>query len=160
VTTIFENVYLAGSREQRLLSVAGKIDLTLIPSEWRNPAVVLLGPVAGELPHDAATCFSAETLVGVGAQGFLRRREGDCVLPGRFEPRPAWLAGDVVFLSEEDIDEPERVGEWCSLVPIVVLTRGSRGCTLWNGAGRRDFPALATREVDLTCAGDVFATAF
>src|SRR5438309_1145084 len=45
VTTIFENVYLAGIREQRLLSVAGEINLTLIPSAWRNPAVVLLGPV-------------------------------------------------------------------------------------------------------------------
>jgi sugar/nucleoside kinase (ribokinase family) len=77
-----------------------------------------------------------------------------------FEPSPAWLAGEVVFVSEEDVLDSERVAEWQARVPIVVLTRGYRGCTVWDASGRHELSAAPVDEVDPTGAGDVFAAAF
>jgi sugar/nucleoside kinase (ribokinase family) len=76
------------------------------------------------------------------------------------EDAPAWLAGDVVFVSEEDLTNPESVAGWQARVSVVVLTRGPAGCTVWRAGGRRDVAAPQTAEVDPTGAGDVFATAF
>jgi sugar/nucleoside kinase (ribokinase family) len=99
-------------------------------------------------------------LVGLAAQGWLRRRIGDRVVVGPVERQPAWLAGDVVFVSEEDVTNPEAVSAWLEQVPLVVLTRAGRGCTLWTRDARHDLPALASHVVDPTGAGDVFAAAF
>jgi sugar/nucleoside kinase (ribokinase family) len=73
---------------------------------------------------------------------------------------PGWLAGDVVFVSDEDVLDPETPATWRQRVPVVVLTRGRGGCTVWDRAGRHDLPAFDRGEVDPTGAGDVFATAF
>jgi sugar/nucleoside kinase (ribokinase family) len=77
------------------------------------------------------------------------------------EERPEWLAGDVAFVSEEDVAaDSEAVQTWVSIVPVVVLTRGRGGCTVWTRDGRHDLAAVRHNEVDPTGAGDVFAAAF
>jgi sugar/nucleoside kinase (ribokinase family) len=160
-TTTFENVYEAGIRRQRLLATAALLSATDIPRRWSSVPLVLLTSLFHEI-DDAlpSTLAQSGTLVGLGAQGWLRRLEGDRVQPMSFEPSPDWLAGEVVFVSEEDVLDSERVAEWQARVPIVVLTRGYRGCTVWDASGRHELSAAPVDEVDPTGAGDVFAAAF
>jgi sugar/nucleoside kinase (ribokinase family) len=82
------------------------------------------------------------------------------VFPGRVDPKAPWLQGDVVFVSDEDVHDPERVETWLDRVPVVVLTKGRSGFAVFEKARRHDFPSFETREIDPTGAGDVFAAAF
>ncbi|HET8647886.1 MAG TPA: hypothetical protein VFO85_20485, partial [Vicinamibacteria bacterium] len=129
-TTRFRNLYGEdGTRRQVLVSRSAPIDLSVLPDAWRAPQALLLGPVAGELGPGGALGFQAE-VVGVTAQGFLREFDGDGAVSPREWRSPARdLEGvHVVFLSEQDIPEPDRhARELLSVVPVVALTRGWRG---------------------------------
>ncbi|MPZ47758.1 MAG: sugar kinase [Dehalococcoidia bacterium] len=160
-TTSFGNRYEAGSRTQRVPVTARPLNLEDIPSDWRTAPIILLAPVF----HDIAPGLPSQlagrgALLGLGAQGWLRSLHEGRVVAGRVEARPAWLAGDAVFVSEEDVIDPEAVSVWQRVVPVVVLTRAGRGCSVWDATGRHDLAAFATNERDPTGAGDVFATAF
>ena len=159
-TTTFENVYDGGARRQRVLARSRVIGPAQVPSRWRSTPIVFLAPVLWDLEPNTGSVFPEECLVGLGAQGWLRRLEGSDVRPGRVDPHAPWLYGDVVFVSEEDLEEPERAADWLAYVPMVMLTRGRGGATVFDDAGRHDFPAYTVQEVDPTGAGDVFAAAF
>jgi 1D-myo-inositol 3-kinase len=160
-TTTFENRYTRGVRRQRVRAVGPALRLADIPEQWQDAPVALLSPVFHDLDPDLPKRLCrGRRLLGIGAQGWLRRREGESVYGGVVEPLPAWLAGDVVFVSEEDVTEPEAVAVWQRRVPLVVLTRGGSGCTIWDATGRHDFAPVPIDEVDPTGAGDVFAVAF
>lgn len=159
-TTTFENRYGAAGREQNVLDVAMPLGAAHVPPSWQHSPVVLLAPVIGDVDPDMGLLFPKTSLVGLGGQGWLRRLEGSSVRPGDVDPEDLWLNGDVVFVSVEDVEEPEAVAAWQKHVPVVVLTRGRDGCTVWDGDGRHDVPAFSTREIDPTGAGDVFAAAF
>ena len=64
-------------------------------------------------------------------------------------------------MSEDDTgDDREVLADYVARVPVVVLTTGWRGATLyWEGRALAISPRPA-REVDPTGAGDVFAAAF
>lgn len=162
-TTRFRNLYDEdGTRRQVLVSRSCPIDMSVLPESWRAPQALLLGPVAGEIGHGAALGFEAE-VVGVTAQGFLREFDGDGTVSPREWQAPARdLEGvHVVFLSEQDIPEPDRHAEGLlSVVPVVALTRGWRGLRLFTRDGVQDVPTLPRAEKDPTGAGDVFAAAF
>lgn len=159
-TTTFENIYIEHQRQQRLIETALSIGPTQVPESWRNTPIVFLAPVFQELEARLASIFPPECLVGLGAQGWLRRVEAGRVLPGAVDPAAQWLIGDIVFVSEEDLIAPEESAAWVACVPMVVLTRGPRGFTVFDDNGRHEFPAMTASEVDPTGAGDVFATAF
>jgi sugar/nucleoside kinase (ribokinase family) len=162
-TTRFHNSYdAAGERRQVLSSRAADIDLSVLPDAWREPDVLLLGPVAGEIGAGFATAFEAG-LVGAQAQGWLRSFEDD----GEVSPRE-WtsVAGDlagvhVLFLSDRDMPRAAaRARGFLATVPMVALTRGWEGLTLHMREGQHEIPTLPREEVDPTGAGDVFAAAF
>jgi sugar/nucleoside kinase (ribokinase family) len=161
-TTRFRNLYDEdGSRRQVLVSRSAPVDVGILPEAWRAPEALLLGPVAGELGPGAALGFEAE-VVGVTAQGFLREFDADGTVSPREWRAPARdLEGvHVVFLSEQDIPDPERhARELLSVVPVVALTRGWRGLRLFTRDGVSDVPSLPRPEKDPTGAGDVFAAA-
>jgi hypothetical protein len=159
-TTTFENRYVGGRREQSVLDFATPIASGHVPNSWLETPIVLLGPVIGDVDPAVGSYFPEASLVGMGAQGWLRRLEGGKVQPGSVDPNALWLVGDILFVSAEDVDDPEAVVAWREHVPIVVLTRGPNGCTLWDETGRHDLPAFQSREIDPTGAGDVFAAAF
>jgi sugar/nucleoside kinase (ribokinase family) len=160
-TTTFENRYTGSRREQTVLARARKIGLTDIPDDWRGTPLILLCPVIGEIdPSLGRQLHGGRSFVALGAQGWLRRVEGQRVVVGPAEPSPDWLAGDAVFVSEEDVTDADGVAAWQAHVPIVILTRARLGCTLWDAGGRHDLPAFSVDEVDPTGAGDVFMTAF
>ena len=57
-------------------------------------------------------------------------------------------------------DAGRRARELLSRVPIVALTRGWEGLSLYTREGVREVPSLPRAEADPTGAGDVFAAAF
>ena len=161
VTTTFENTYEEGRRAQRLLASSRRLDFDALPEGWLASPIALLTPLFHEIePEVVKQLTSGDALIGVAAQGWLRELAGDVVRPGAFEPSPAWLGGDVVFISDEDIWEADSVAAWREQVPVVALTRGRSGCTVWDSKGRHDISAVEASEADPTGAGDVFAAAF
>jgi sugar/nucleoside kinase (ribokinase family) len=159
-TTTFENTTVAGRRHQRLLATCTPIEAAHVPPRWQAASLVLLGPVFDDVDPRLGAIFPPTSHVGLGAQGWLRRRDGNAVHSLPIEGDEPWLIGDTVFVSEEDTAEPERAAVWRKQVATVVLTRGDGGCTLWSAAGRQEVDAFPTRPVDTTGAGDVFAAAY
>jgi sugar/nucleoside kinase (ribokinase family) len=161
-TTRFRNLYDEdGERRQVLDSRADPVEMEPLPDVWRDPDVLFLAPVAGEVPGRAALAFGAQ-VVGAGAQGWLRSVDAS----GRVSPREwtdpcADLAGvHALFLSRHDVPgAEERVPSLLAYVPIVALTRGWQGAQIFTREGVHEIPALPRPEVDATGAGDVFAAA-
>ncbi|HEY6553298.1 MAG TPA: PfkB family carbohydrate kinase [Vicinamibacteria bacterium] len=161
-TTRFQNDYDAeGLRRQVLSARADDVELATLPDRWRNPDALLLGPVAGELPGFQVSAFEAGG-VGAIAQGWLREVAADGSISPRGWPTAARdLAGvHVLFLSEFDLPRGAAARDFLQFVPIVVLTRGWEGVTLFTHDAAHDIPSLPRQEVDPTGAGDVFAAAF
>ena len=159
-TTTFENRYEGSLRRQRVLAQATPLDLTSVPVAWRSAPIVLIAPVLDEvselLPRELHT---AQTFLGIGAQGWLRRVEDGIVRLNWAAPTAMWLKGDAVFLSDEDVAGAD-IESWRPRVPLLVQTRGRYGATVWHEYGWHDIPAFEVDEVDPTGAGDVFMAAF
>jgi sugar/nucleoside kinase (ribokinase family) len=162
-TTRFVNEYEAdGTRHQTVTARADDVRFEALPAGWRAPEALLLGPLVGELGGVSAGAFEAGC-VGAIAQGYVRAIDAD----GRVSPKD-WqrperdlLGVHVLFLSQHDLPDAERrAREFLSFVPIVALTRGWRGLTLFSKDGVHDVPSLPRPEKDPTGAGDVFAAAF
>ena len=161
-TTTFRNIYGANGREQHLLAVAEPIRAADLPAEWRVAPVVLLAPVAGEVPGELAGCFPG-SLLGVAAQGWLRRCEADGIVqPAPWQGGAAALArADLVVFSEEDVaGNRTLVAEYAAQTRLLALTQGARGATIYRHGAPTHVPAFPTTEVDPTGAGDVFSAAF
>jgi sugar/nucleoside kinase (ribokinase family) len=162
-TTRFVNEYDAdGTRRQVVTARADDVDLEALPSSWRDPDALLLGPLVGELKGAFATALEAGC-VGAIAQGYVRAVDDDGNVSARAWPRPErdLLGVHVLFLSEHDLPEADaRARELLAHVPMIALTRGWRGLTLLTRQGTHDVPSLPRPETDPTGAGDVFAASF
>lgn len=163
-TTTFRNVYTDGKRKQIIRDVAAPITANDIPKEWRSAKIALLGPIADELGIEMATAFSEQTLVGVSPQGWMRQWDEH----GRVKPR-GWIEApdilphvDALILSVEDLGSyTERLSSYLLLSPLVALTRGHEGVTIYRKGERPlDVPPFPTTALDPTGAGDSFATGF
>lgn len=173
VTTTFENSYSEGFRVQYLRKRAPLLSLTDVPSDWVSAPIVLLGPLAQEIPPDLLKAWprSPGSLLAATPQGWLRRWDAS----GRVWPAPWQQAEellpllDALILSHDDLlpfASHQRAGvnallaAWSLRVPLLLATDGRDGATLFKRGSMRHFPAYAAREVDPTGAGDVFAAAF
>ena len=80
---------------------------------------------------------------------------------GRGERRRPLLAGvDVAVLGEDELaGQADLVEALSAAVPVVVVTRGARGCDVVAGGRTRHVGTYPTRELEPTGAGDVFAAA-
>ena len=160
--TSFENVYKPEGRIQRLLSQAGDLEVADVPEAWLTVPIALLGPVFGEIDPGMAGAFSAGSLVGVSAQGWVRATGPDGrVRHQAWSGAPYWAGAGVLFASDEDLagDEAE-LARWVTDVPVVAVTRSSRGARVFVGGRVLEMDAYPAVEVDATGAGDTFATAF
>jgi sugar/nucleoside kinase (ribokinase family) len=162
VTTTFRNVYVDGVREQYISALADPIGSDSVPTEWRQAPLVHLGPLIGEIDESLVELFPSSRVIAT-AQGWFRTwdeaghvRLGEWAGAERLLPHVAAL-----ILGEEDIcGDPWCVERYVSSTRTVVLTHGAQGATVYHAGQVRDFPTRPAREVDLTGAGDVFASAF
>ena len=166
-TSTFENRYDAsGDRVQVLHRRGSDISLSDIPDEWRNPNMLFIAPLTQELPFDCLDWFKPQVSCVV-PQGWLR--SWDEPLPSIVEvskspPVAMSSAWDICVISESEIDVG-TLHEWRILTHNLIVTRGSRGATLYVGDRTEplSIPSFANQVeragVDTTGAGDVFAAA-
>lgn len=160
-TICFDNRYVDGRRRQWVSAGAATITPAHVPLAWRTARIVLLGPVWPEMSPELSELFPG-SLVGVSAQGWLRRRDAQGqVRRQHWRGTPFWRGAQVLFVSEEDLGRGrEDLHRWASEVPIVAFTKGWRGARVFAAGRWRRLPPFPGQEVDPTGAGDVFAAGF
>jgi 1D-myo-inositol 3-kinase len=156
-TTRFEAVEVEGARHWRLLARAKEL-------AWASSqAEVLFGcPVIGEIGGPPAA-VPAGVLVGAGLQGWLRRVTSDRMVRPQFLSDVSFLRGcRIAFCSEEDLGEREDdlLPALRRIVPMVVVTRGAEGASVYVEHRLLRVKAFPAEAVDPTGAGDVFASCF
>ncbi|MBI4101690.1 MAG: hypothetical protein HY443_01860 [Candidatus Nealsonbacteria bacterium] len=164
-STVFKNIYnRAGQRSQFLSSLALPLDSAQIPREWLDSPIVQIAPIAKEVKEKSINSFKRKnSLIGVVLQGWLR----DC-RPGKEVSFSYWKnyrkvlpRADIAFLSEEDVKNHEGlIKEFAKFSPLLVLTQGKRGCSVFHRGKVSSFEARKIKEKNPTGAGDVFASAF
>ena len=165
-TTTFQYRHDAtGVRSQRLLARASAITGNIVPDDWREPDVLVVGPLDCELPLDCAEWFSPK-LSCVVPQGWCRSWE--CPLPADVVVNPEAPAGltkgwDICVISEHETTA-EGLAGWLTVSDYLVVTRGQLGATLYERGsphGLHVHPAahVTGAGMDSTGAGDVFAAA-
>lgn len=163
-TTTFRNLYQGNHRTQYVHDIAAALSPDAVPVEWRRAKIVLLGPLVSEIDHTMLDIFSPQTILAVSPQGWMRQWDdtGRVRVKAWHEAQDILPRTDVLILSEEDLGGyVERLSLYVGLAPMVVLTRGDMGCTIYRKRERPlDVPAYPTQIVDPTGAGDTFATAF
>ncbi|MSP11400.1 MAG: ribokinase [Chloroflexi bacterium] len=165
-TTTFENIYIPEGRIQYLRDQAGPIDPAYVPPEWRKIPMVLLGPVAQEVPYKIVDLLSTR-LLAIVPQGWMRTWNSSGLIRSLpWQPPPLLVArSQVLVLSEDDVGQDYALIEaYAQALPLVVVTQGKQGAMLFHrGASRATAihrPAFKVQAVDPTGAGDVFTTAF
>ncbi len=160
-TTTYFIRYTDGERELILKSRAEPLGLSHVPREWLSAPLVHLAPVSQEVVPTLASELEGKVLVT--PQGWMRCWDGN----GRTMPYPFVLAPlvlphtSVLVVSEEDINyDRSQLVPWMEHIPVLVLTQGREGCTVFAGGEERHIPPRRTEEADPTGAGDIFATAF
>lgn len=162
VWSTFRHEFVNGVREQYISDIAVALRTEHVPDRWRDLPLVHFGPLAQEIDHELLLSF-AGSLRGASVQGWLRDWGADGhVRPVSAEKMLAWAPPiEVSFLSEEDIgDQREIINLYRKAHRVVVLTDGSHGATVFEGATSTRIPAFPVREVDANGAGDVFSAAF
>lgn len=161
-TSTFRNLYRDGKRRQRVEAVASDLDLKWLPRSWRRADLVYLCPVLHEVPLEWDAVFPG-SLVAVAPQGWFRQWNSRGVV------RPAPWKGfelaleraQLVIVSEEDLDgSRDYVKIFRQLCPVVIVTRGRRGCTIYGRDRTLRLGVYPARERDPTGAGDVFGASF
>ena len=159
--TTFENRYQGDRRAQRVLWRADGLMAEAVPDAWRRAPLVHLAPVAQEVSPSLLDVFEGRFL-GLTPQGWLRSwDEAGIVRPSAlpFDPSSLARATALVF-SDEDVGEEGLAQPLLGWARYTVQTRASASALLHTADGTRAIPACATRVVNPTGAGDVFATAF
>ncbi len=160
-TTAFHNHYDQHGRTQTLLSRADDLRVSDVPAEWRSPKIAHLAPIAREIDLEMCTAFP-DSFVGLSAQGLLRDWDAE----GRISVAP-WddcldclRAADAVVLSIEDLQDWESAERLAPLCNLLVVTQGGQGARYHAGGSWQTVEGIATKQVDPTGAGDIFAALF
>jgi len=161
-STTFENIYTEHGRVQYLRAQAARIDVNSVPETWRSASIIHLGPIADEIDPVLPKGFSPG-LLGITPQGWMRQWDSEGRVSSREwqDSESALARAGAVVISREDVSGNEELIEHMAhQTRLFVVTDAAAGCVLyWNG-DRRRFRAPEIREVDVTGAGDIFATAF
>lgn len=164
VSTTFTNIYhgTLSERTQVIEALAAPIEPPDLPPAWADSPVVLLGPVAREVPPAWAQAFP-NALVGITPQGWMRQWDArGHVSPTPWENMAEFLThADVVILSREDVGGNEAfLTDLACRAKLLIVTDGWHGATVYRCGESYPIPPRPTQQVDPTGAGDVFATAF
>ncbi len=163
VSSTFQNTYTEAGRSQRYHGEAQSLDFHHIPEAWRNPRILHLAPVAGEVSARILS-YAQEALRVVTPQGWLRLWDADgYVHPSDWEEDTYVLSrADAAVLSLDDVGgDPARIERLAAVCPALVATDGAAGAMLYAAGDQTHIPAPSIDElIDPTGAGDVFAAAF
>lgn len=161
-TTTFENRYTPEGRTQIIHEVAGALNATDIPKELLNADIVHLAPIAREIDPGILSAFK-RTFIGITPQGWMREWDSRgqvsrCPLGGAEE---TLRLANAAVLSIEDVNGDWNIIErWSKIVPVLAVTQGAEGATIFAGGKPTRVVAEPAAETDPTGAGDIFATAF
>ncbi|ABU57524.1 PfkB family carbohydrate kinase [Roseiflexus castenholzii] len=160
---IFENRYTPQGRVQLLHADSGVLTLDNVPAAWRSARIVHLAPILAETPEHLVNAFP-DALLGMTPQGMMRAWNAPFPAPITYQPwdpPPHVLARiDALVLSIEDVRFDEALAHaYARYCPIVALTRGAAGATLFIYGEPHYIDACPAIERDPTGAGDVFAAA-
>lgn len=159
-TTVFENIYQGRERIQYMHERAGDIGKNEVPGEFKDPDVVLIGPIAKEIDFDVLSCFKS-SIIGATIQGFIRRWDNDGLVHADQMDWSLLRSVDVVIMSDDDLKGMEgSLVDIRSYVGHIVMTLGSRGVKIYIGDQEYFFPSFPTEIIDVTGAGDAFTTAY
>lgn len=161
-STTFENRYTPDGREQKLHHLASELAFYHIPEAWRQAPIVHLAPIAQEVQPNIVRHFP-NSHVYLTMQGWLRQWDPQ----GKISPIE-WPEANYVLphahaavLSEEDVQgNPEMIESFAASVPILVVTKGAAGASLYVEGQVHQLPAPQVNEFDPTGAGDIFAATF
>jgi sugar/nucleoside kinase (ribokinase family) len=169
----FENIYSeSGKRTQHILSVSDKITFEDIPKQYYNSSCIHLGPVFNEINEELISQVKkAFDFISLEGQGFTRGNKANSkkviLHPWldyeKYLPKLNLLKVDDLELKSitnskkltEAIDKALATG-----LELLVITRAHKGAIIYHKKKRFDIPAIPTKVVDATGAGDTFITAF
>jgi len=161
-TTTFENRYEASGRTQILQARATSLNMQSIPRSWLGASLVHFAPIINEIDLECLHAFP-DALRCITPQGWLRtwQEQGRIALRNWQMLEPFLAHADVTVLSIEDVqgdeDAVQALGARC---PVLAVTRGPSGASIFAQGERRELPAPQVEIVDPTGAGDIFAAAF
>ena len=160
--TTFRNEYFPEGRLQTIGPIADAINPTDIPPRYRTIKLVHICPLAQDVAPEITDVF-ADSLLFSTPQGWLRQWDdrGIVSLGGWQKMEPILPRLNAAVISIEDVEGDWSIVErWAPHVPILVVTQGETGCTIFYKNQRIVVPPRPANPTDLTGAGDVFAAAF
>ena len=160
--TTYENIYNENGRVQYLRSQASPIELDQIPDAWLRSSIVHIAPIANEIENKLPKSIASKFL-GITPQGWMRQWDAEGLVSTRewTDSETALAKANAVVISREDVNgNDELIEHMAGQTEILVVTEGADGAVLYWHGDRRRYPAPSVREVDVTGAGDIFATAF
>jgi sugar/nucleoside kinase (ribokinase family) len=161
-STTFENIYTPEGRQQHLHHLAHELAYYHIPESWRQARIVHLAPVAQEVQPNIVRHFP-EAYIFLTPQGWLRKWDVQGLVSPTEWPEAAYILQQThaVVLSEEDLSGDQRIiDQFAAAAPILVVTRGAQGASVYTEGKEHHLPAPQVEEIDPTGAGDIFAAAF
>lgn len=162
-STTFKNISTPLGRIQKCFHQAERLDIYLVPQQWRNVPLLHLAPVAQEIEPNMIRHFT-HSFIGITPQGWMRAwdMEGN-VYPTEWPESTFVLPyANAAVISIEDVDHDEnRIEEFAASCHILAVTEAGEGSRVyWNGDVRRFHPPPNLSEIDSTGAGDIYAAAF
>ncbi len=160
-TTSFSNIYKPEGRTQIVHQLAGWVSAEHLPKGWEDTPIVHLGPITNCIDAELVYAFP-DSIIGVTPQGWMREWGDDGLvrqIPLQFAdillPNAA-----AVIIGEEDLTDRAELDMMRAKSKLLVMTRSSQGCIVFDGDTVYDVPAPTVVELNATGAGDIFATAF
>lgn len=171
-TFVFENIYCQESQRKQkvkfLSSVGFKNIKNLGGAILQNNEIVLTAPIVDNFDEKLIRNIRKslpKSLFVLSPQGFFRKINKNGYIENK-----KWLNDksiielfDMVIFSDKDTKDADKLAQrWSQKRLIVVVTKESRGCSLYvKGERRRDILAFSIEKInDSTGAGDVFTAAF
>ena len=172
-STRFENKYSSsGKRTQRILSTSEKITFKDIPQIYFSVPCIHLGPVFNEINPELITeVREAFEFVSLDGQGFTRSADNNnqkVILEPWLDYKEYLPKLDVLKVDDielKGITGASRLKTAIELaletgIKLLVITMAHKGAIIYENGKRVDIPAIPTKVVDETGAGDTFITAF
>ncbi len=109
----------------------------------------------------SCTCLATALLAWLRRAGCAPGTADGIISTGTWNAAEEYLRlAAAVFVSEEEMLDNEMLDDYRRWSRLLVMTQGSRGCTIFLGDEARQIPTFPGPVVDTTGAGDIFAAAF